>query len=87
MGARESAAQSALPSKEVFINTAENVSIYRRLPLGAKAHSVQRLLKNYYDTTICRSEAGLIDYRLCTERTFSAVSFTGGMKRESAQRL
>ncbi len=38
-----------------------------------------RLLKNYPDTTICRSEAHPINYRLCTQRTFSAVSKGGGL--------
>src|SRR6266542_5915669 len=37
-------------------------------------HPVLRLLKNYHDTTICRVVANLIDYRLCTQGTFSAVS-------------
>jgi len=48
--------------------------------LGRKAHQLQRRLKNYLDTTICRGEANLIDYRLCTKRTFSAVSFSGGIE-------
>jgi hypothetical protein len=37
-----------------------------------------RLLKNYHHSTICRSESDLIDYRLYIERTFSAVSKSGG---------
>jgi hypothetical protein len=39
-------------------------------------HPKTRLLKNYLNSTICRHKANLIDYRLCTQGTFSAVSRT-----------
>ncbi len=50
-------------------------------------HPVLRLLKNYHDTTICRVVANLIDYRLCTQGTFSAVSFSGGFLKQHRQCL
>src|SRR6266508_2095612 len=57
------------------------------LPLGhgqdgpavaPQAHDIQRLQKNYPGTTICRGKSNLTYYRLCTKRTFSAVSFSRG---------
>jgi hypothetical protein len=46
--------------------------------IAIQNHSILRLLKNDPDISIYRSEAHLIGYRLCTQRTFSAVSFSGG---------
>jgi hypothetical protein len=53
---------------------------YRTIWNTTGNHPVLRLLKNYHDTTICRGEAILIDYRLCTLGTFSAVSSSGGFE-------
>jgi hypothetical protein len=36
---------------------------------------MERLLKKYPDTTICRGEAYLIDYSLCNRRTFRQSHF------------
>jgi hypothetical protein len=35
---------------------------------------MERLLKKYPDTTICRGEAYLIDYSLCNRRTFRQLT-------------
>jgi hypothetical protein len=36
--------------------------------------------------TVCRSAAHLIGYRLCTQRTFSAISFSGGVSSPPSAR-
>jgi hypothetical protein len=52
----------------------------RRVSAQIATQWIMRLLKNYHDTTIYRGEASLIDYILCTQGAFSAVSSWRGSR-------